>query len=109
MQVITKSQNIGYLFPVSMVKHFIEDMKDGHYDGMADVGLGTQKLENPATRRYYGLDENISGKLITKVVSNSSFKGILKEGDIITAVNGHNIEDDGTVEFRKHEYTHFEL
>ncbi len=107
MQVISKSQNIGYLVPVNMVKHFIEDMKDGTYDGFADVGLGTQKLENPAIRNYYGLDENTSGKLINKVVHNSSFSGILQEGDIITAVDGHNIEDDGTVEFRKNEYTHF--
>jgi len=107
MQVISKSQNIGYLVPVIMVQHFIEDMKDGRYDGLADIGLGTQKLENPATRRYYGLDENVTGKLINRVVENSSFYTILKEGDIITAVNGHNIEDDGTVEFRKHEYTHF--
>ncbi|RLA66672.1 MAG: serine protease, partial [Epsilonproteobacteria bacterium] len=57
MQIIKKSQNIGYLVPVSMVKHFIEDMKDATYDGFADIGLGTQKLENPAMRDYYGLDE----------------------------------------------------
>ena len=107
MQVITKSQNIGYLVPVSMVQHFIDDMKDSVYHGLADIGLGTQKLENPAIRHYYGLDENISGKLINKVVFNSTLTGILKEGDILTAVHGHNIEDDGTVEFRKHEYTHF--
>ena len=107
MQVITQSQNIGYLVPVSMVKHFIDDMKDGHYDGSADIGLGTQKLENPAIRRYYGLDDTVSGKLVNKVVHNSTLAGILKEGDIITAVDGHNIEDDGTVEFRKHEYTYF--
>lgn len=107
MQVITKSQNIGYLVPVSMVKHFIDDMKDGKYDGFADIGLGTQKLENPSIRRYYGLDENISGKLINKVVHNSTLSGILKAGDILTAVDSHNIENDGTVEFRNHEYTHF--
>jgi len=107
MQVITKSQNIGYLVPISMVKHFIEDMKDSKYDGFADIGLGTQKLENPAIRRYYGLDDTISGKLINKVVYNSSLAGIVKEGDILTAVDGHNIEDDGTVEFRNHEYSHF--
>jgi S1-C subfamily serine protease len=108
MQVITKSQNIGYLVPVNMVQHFIEDMKDGRYDGFADLGLGTQKLENPAMRRYYGLDDNVSGKLIVKVVYNSSLSGILKEEDILTAVDGHNIENDGTVEFRKHEYTHYQ-
>jgi S1-C subfamily serine protease len=107
MQVISKSQNIGYLVPVTMVKHFLDDMKDGHYDGFADLGLGTQKLENPAMRRYYGLDENVTGKLIDKVVYNSSSANILKEGDIITAIDGHNIENDGTVEFRRHEYTDF--
>ncbi|WP_373032714.1 S1C family serine protease [Sulfurovum sp.] len=108
MQLISKSQNIGYLVPVNMVKHFIEDMKDGKYDGFADLGLGTQKLENPAIRRYYGLDDNVSGKLIVKVVHNSSLAGLLQEGDILTAVDGHNVENDGTVEFRKHEFTHYQ-
>jgi len=107
MQVITKSQNIGYLVPVSMVQHFIEDMKDGKYDGFADMGIGTQKLENSAMRRYYGLDNNISGKLIDKIVYNSSMKTVLKEGDILTAIDGHNIENDGTVAFRKHEFTDY--
>ncbi|HFQ61676.1 MAG TPA: serine protease [Epsilonproteobacteria bacterium] len=107
MQVITKSQNIGYLVPVSMVQHFIDDMKDGKYDGFADLGLGTQKLENPTLRRYYGLEDNVTGKLIDKVVYNSSLRGILKEGDILTAVDGHKVEDDGTSAFREHEYTNF--
>jgi S1-C subfamily serine protease len=107
MQVISKSQNIGYLVPVSMVQHFIEDMKDGIYNGFAELGIGTQKLENPAMRRYYGLDNNISGKLIDKIVYNSSMKSVLKENDILTAIDGHNIENDGTVAFRKHEYTDY--
>jgi S1-C subfamily serine protease len=107
MQVISKSQNLGYIVPVNLVEHFIEDMKDGKCDGFADLGLGTQKLENPALRHYYGLDGNTTGKLINKVVYNSTLAGTLKEGDILTAVDGHNIENDGTVEFRKHEYTHF--
>ncbi|HIP18488.1 MAG TPA: serine protease [Sulfurovum sp.] len=107
MQVISKSQNIGYLVPVSMVQHFIEDMKDGKYDGFAELGIGTQKLENPAMRRYYGLDDNISGKLIDKIVHSSSLKNMLQEGDILTAIDGHNIENDGTVAFRQHEYTDY--
>ncbi len=107
MQVISRSQNIGYLVPVTMVKHFLDDMKDGHYDGFADLGIGTQKLENPAMRRYYGLDENVTGKLIDKIVYNSSMKSVLKEGDILTAIDGHNIENDGTIAFRKHEYTDY--
>jgi len=107
MQVISKSQNIGYLVPINMVKHFITDMKDGKYDGFAELGIGTQKLENPAMRRYYGLANSVSGKLIDKIVYNSSMKSVLKVGDILTAIDGHNIENDGTVAFRKHEYTDY--
>ena len=107
MQVISKSQNIGYLVPINMVKHFITDMKDGKYDGFAELGIGTQKLENPAMRRYYGLANSVSGKLIDKIVYNSSMKSVLKVGDILTAIDGHNIENDGTIAFRKHEYTDY--
>ena len=107
MQVISKSQNIGYLVPVSMVQHFIKDMKDGKYDGFSELGIGTQKLENPAMRRYYGLDDSVTGKLIDKVVYNSSLKPVFREGDILTAIDGHKIENDGTIAFRKHEYTDY--
>ncbi len=108
MQVITKSQNIGYLVPVNMVAHFIEDMKDGIYNGFADLGIGTQKLENPAIRRYYNLDENITGILLEKILYNSSLNGILKEEDILISIDGHQIEDDGTVAFREYEYTNYQ-
>lgn len=108
MQLIRKSQNIGYLVPINVVKHFIEDMRDGVHNGFADLGINTQKLENPAIRRYYGLDENKTGKLVDKIAYNSSFKDILKEEDIITAIDGHRIEADGTVEFRENEYTNFQ-
>ncbi|MBD3788982.1 MAG: trypsin-like peptidase domain-containing protein [Campylobacterales bacterium] len=107
MQVISKSQNIGYLVPVSMVRHFIEDMEDGHYDGFADLGVITQNLENPSLRRYYHLDENVTGKLVDTIVYNSTLKNVIRPGDILTAVDDHQIEDDGTVAFRDDEYTSF--
>ena len=107
MQVISKSQNIGYLVPVMMVKHFLKDIEDGKYDGFADLGLTTQKMENPALRRYYHLDENETGKLVADIVYNSSLNGVVKKGDILTAVDGHKIENDGTIAFRPHEYTNY--
>lgn len=107
MQNLSKSQNIGYLVPVTMVKHFLEDIKDGSYDGFADLGLTTQRMENPTIKRFYHLDGNITGNLVANLVYNTLLQDIVQEGDIITAVDGHNIEDDGTVEFREHEYTSF--
>ncbi len=35
------------------------------------------------------------------------FEDVLKKYDIITAIDGHKIESDGTVEFRENQYTHF--
>ena len=107
MQLITKSQNIGYLVPVMMVEHFLKDIEDGKCDGFADLGLTTQKMENPALRHYYGLDENETGKLVAEIVYNASLKGVMRAGDILTAIDGHTIENDGTIAFRPHEYTHF--
>ncbi len=107
MQSLSKSQNIGYLVPVNMVKHFLNDIKDGEYDGFADLGLTTQKLENPTIKAYYHLDENTTGNLVDNMVYNASLQGTIKEGDIITSIDGHAIEDDGTVAFRKHEYTSY--
>jgi len=105
--VITKSQNIGYLVPVTMVKHFLADVRDGKVDGLADLGLATQKLENPTIRRYKGMDENQTGILIDKILFHSSLKGLGRAGDILVSVDGHRIENDGTVEFREHEYTNY--
>ncbi|WP_309496658.1 PDZ domain-containing protein [Sulfurovum sp.] len=107
MQVISKSQNIGYLVPVSMVQHFMKDIKDGKYDGFPELGVTTQKLENPTMKVYYGLDDNTTGKLVADIVYNSPAIDVIKKGDIITSIDGHNIEDDGTVSFREHEYTDF--
>lgn len=107
MQVISNSQNIGYLVPVSMVKHFIEDIQDGMYDGFPELGITTQNLENPTLKAYYGLDEKTTGKLVANIVYNSPVQGLIKEGDIITHIDGHKIEDDGTVAFRDKEYTDF--
>jgi hypothetical protein len=90
-----------------MVKHFLKDIEDGKYDGFADLGLTTQKMENPALRRYYHLDENETGKLVADIVYNSSLNGVVKKGDILTAIDGHKIENDGTIAFRPHEYTNF--
>jgi len=107
MQVIRKSQNIGYLVPVNMVQHFMQDIKDGKYNGYPELGVTTQKLENPTMKDYYGLDDNTTGKLVADIVYNAPVAGIIKKGDIITSIDGHNIEDDGTVAFREHEYTDF--
>jgi S1-C subfamily serine protease len=107
MQQRRGSQNIGYLVPVDMIMHFIEDMKDGKYDGFPDIGIVTQRMENPTLKKMYKVDENCTGQLIINKLYNCSAYDQIKVGDVLTAIDGHKIEDDGTVEFRHHEFTSY--
>jgi len=107
MQGITFSQSIGYMVPVDMIQHFLKDVSDGKRDGFPKLGIMTDKIENPTLKEYYHLAEKVGGILVVDIVYNSILKDVLKKEDIITAINGHKIENDGTVEFRKNQYTHF--
>jgi S1-C subfamily serine protease len=107
MQQRRQSQNIGYLVPVVIIKHFIEDMKDGKYDGFPDIGVVTQRLESPALKKMYHLDENQTGQLIINKLYNCGASDAFEVGDVLVSIDGHKIEDDGTVEFRHHEYTSY--
>lgn len=105
MQGITLSQNIGYLVPTVMIKHFLKDWEDGRIDGVPSLQILTTKLEDPVTKEYYGLKESQSGIFVSKVMPLGNSNGILKENDIILSIDNVKIEGDGTISFRKYEYT----
>ena len=107
MQQIARAQNIGYMVPVDIVQHFLKDVEDGKYDGFPKLGIYMEKIENPTQKEYYKLDEDAGGILVVNILYTSPFKDILKKDDIITAIDGHKIESDGTVSFRENQYTHF--
>jgi len=105
MQGLQQADNIGYMVPVSVVQHFFADLKDGRYDGIPSLGLVMQAMENPDLKRKYGLREDQTGLLINNVLPGSPCAGQLQVGDVVAAVEGHPIADDGTVEFRPKERT----
>ncbi len=107
MQGISFSQNIGYMVPVDIIQHFLKDVEDGKHDGFPKLGIMTDKIENPSLKEYYHLAEEEGGILVVDIVHNSILKEVLQKEDIITSIDGHKIESDGTVEFRPNQYTHF--
>lgn len=100
-------ENIGYMVPAPVIKHFLEDIKDGVHDGTPDTGLSMQKMENPDMRRNCLMTEKQTGILINKVYPDSPAEGIINPGDILLSIEGKNIENDGTIEFRQGERTFF--
>ena len=94
-------ENTGYIVPVTLIQRFLADIKDGSYSAIPSLGAGTQKMENEAMRRRYGLTGAQTGVLVNKVLPGSSAFGLVKEGDVITAIDGHAIANDRTYLFEE--------
>ena len=105
MQGMSFSQNIGYLVPSIIIKHFLKDISDGKVDGVPELHIFISRLENPAIKRYFGLKKNQTGILVNDIMPLGNSFGYLKEDDIILSIDGMKVQDDGTVEFRKNEFT----
>jgi len=107
MQQMSKSQSIGYIVPVEIVKHFLKDVEDKKYDGFAHLGVTTQKMENEAMRAIYKMDKDTTGTLVVDISQKSSAFAKLKQGDILLSIDGHKIQNDSTVEFIHNKYTSY--
>ena len=105
MQGISSSQNIGYMVPVPVIRHFFDDLKDGTYDGYPSLGVGLQDMENKGLRKYYQMEDGLSGVLINQIIPGSPADGYLQVGDILLSFEDYTIGNDGTVEFRTNERT----
>ena len=102
---LKQADNIGYFIPVNVLKHFLNDVKDGKYDGSPSLGLGLVKLESIAYRKMLGLDNDSKGILVKEIYPNSPFEGVFQKNDVITKLDGKDIYYDGTIKFRNDEKT----
>jgi S1-C subfamily serine protease len=62
-------------------------------------------MENEGLRRMYGLTRERSGCLVYRVEPGSPGEGAVRIGDVILKIDGHEIAEDGTIEFRPKERT----
>jgi len=108
MEGIQKAQNISYLVPTVMIRHFLKDLEDGKLDGVPAFAVLTQAMENPTLKSYVGLKEHAGGVLVDLVIPTGGLEGILKKNDVITSIDGHPIQEDATAAFRSHEFTNAE-
>ncbi|CAJ1363078.1 unnamed protein product [Effrenium voratum] len=95
------AENIGYIIPSEVVKHFLGDyLKNGRYTGFGTCGLTVQALENAEMRLALGLKNGQSGIRVRRVDPSSAANKVFEVGDIILSVFGQEIGDDGKVLFR---------
>jgi hypothetical protein len=96
-QTLEDAENIGDIVPAPVVRHFLEDVADGRFDGFPELGVYVQTLENPALRAHLGLTPDSGGVLVTAVSRSGSASGVLEPGDVLLAVNGTPIRENNTV------------
>ncbi len=100
-------ENEGFMVPVPVIQHFLEDIEDGSYDGIPDLAISIQSMENPQMREFFGMESEQTGILVRKVYPLSPCKNILKPGDVIISIDGTDIANDGTISFREGERTSY--
>lgn len=99
-QGMDKSQNIGYAIPTVMIRHFLNDLKKNKkYMGFPTMGISTQNLENESYRKKLGLTKKQTGVVVEAVEYGSACFDVLKPGDVILAIDGIRVENDGTVPY----------
>jgi len=100
-------EKAGYVVPIPIIRHLFDDLDDGAITGVPDLGIYWQKIENDALRAYCGLSGEQTGVMVSRVLHGSSAHGVLREGDVLMAVDGVPVASDGSISLRAHDRVHF--
>jgi len=92
--------NVGYFIPTVIIHHFLDDIKDGVYDGVPEAGLRLSALQNPAFRRMLKLpDDSKQGVRVDQVIDIPATQALIKPDDVIMQVGDYPVDDDGTITY----------
>jgi S1-C subfamily serine protease len=97
---ISGLQSTGYFIPTVIIHHFLDDIKDGKYDGVPEAGLRLSSLQNPAFRRMLKLpaDSN-KGVRVDQVLDIPETQALIKPNDVIMQVGDYPVDEDGTITY----------
>lgn len=92
------AQGVAYMIPTPVIRRFLKDIEDGHYDRYVDLGMTYGKLQNPAQRRFLGLKDDDRGILVWTVVQAGPCAKKILPGDVLLSIDDHPIASDANVE-----------
>jgi len=90
-------ENVGFFIPPQVIHHFLTDVRSGTYKGFPALGVVRVSMENAAARRKAGMVPGEPGVAIDLVYPGGCAQGLLEVGDILLAIDGQRIANDGTV------------
>jgi S1-C subfamily serine protease len=108
-QKLTGVDNIGEMVPPPIIRAFLDGVKNGKRAEVPALGITTQNLENPLLRRQLGLNEGERGVVVLHVDYSGSADGVLQVRDVITAIDGLPIANNGTVQYQGRHRTRYDV
>ena len=90
-------ENAGFFIPPPVINHFLEDIKDGKYDGFPSAGVRTAPLQNTAYRRKLKLTDNDKGVRVDSALPGTPAEKVLRPDDVILQVGKHEVGSDGSI------------
>ena len=95
-------ENAGFFIPPEVIGHFFKDIEDGTYDGFPLAGVRMVPLQNPAYRKYLGIDVGSGlGARIDAIAAIPTTQEVLKPDDVLLEVGGFPVASDGTILYRQ--------
>ena len=85
----------GTAIPGPMIERFLADAEDGKYEGFPTLGVSWTPLRDPNLREEVRAPKS-GGILVTRVnPRGTAGRAGLKEGDVLLAVDGMKLDEDG--------------
>ncbi|MCX6961835.1 MAG: PDZ domain-containing protein [Verrucomicrobia bacterium] len=86
------------IVPTAVIRHFLAELDSPAYQGFARLGVAFAPLRDPQLRRYIGLKEP-GGIYVADITPRGSADTAgIKKGDVILAVDGLPLDQDGNYE-----------
>ncbi len=97
-QGLRSADNIGYMIPTTVIRHFLKDIEDGRYDGFGSLGvLLYPGLHSASYADYLKVPQGQQGIVVISTIMHSSVESILKPQDVLTQIDEYEIDNDGMV------------
>ncbi|MCO4746337.1 MAG: trypsin-like peptidase domain-containing protein [Proteobacteria bacterium] len=98
-QSLRDAEGIGEVVPTVLIERFLSAVEAGRSTAIPALSIRTQKLENPTLRKALGMSEKHSGVRLRAVEHGGSAEGHLKVGDVLLAIDGHTVANNGTIRY----------
>ncbi len=108
-QKLTGVDNIGEMVPPPIIRAFLDGVTAGKRPEIPAIGITTQNLENPLLRKHLGLGPTERGVVVLHVDWGGSAEGLLQPRDVITAIDGLPIANNGTVQYLGNYRTRYDV